>query len=64
MSPSEKVLTDTVPHGKLLAKWNALSISWVNTLAWSPYFELLATFKASSSFLTVKTPRTGPNISS
>ena len=46
ISPSEKVLTDTVPHGRLFARWNALSISWVNTLACNPYFELLATFKA------------------
>ena len=56
MSPSEKVFTDTVPQGKLLAKWNALLMSWVNTLACNPYLELLAIFKASSSFLTVKTP--------
>ena len=33
ISPSEKVLTDTVPQGKLLAKWNARLISWVNTFS-------------------------------
>ena len=53
------MLIETVPHGRLFAKWNALFMSCVNTLACNPYLELLATFKASSSFLTVNTPRTG-----
>ena len=53
ISPSEKVLTETVPQAKLLAKRNALFITCVNTLACNPYFELLATFRASSSFFTV-----------
>ena len=42
----------------------AMNIDGVNTLACNPYLELLATFRASSSFLTVKTPRTEPKISS